>query len=52
MSDPIRPSSSTQSASPYSDPYAQKSGGRWTFSVLNVDISGRPTPIDLLAKSP
>ena len=30
----------------------QKSGGRWTFSVLNVDISGRPTPIDLLAKSP
>ena len=31
---------------------AQKSGGRWTFSVLNVDISGRPTPIDLLAKSP
>lgn len=31
---------------------AQKSGGRWTFSVLNVDVSGRPTPIDLLAKGP
>ena len=31
---------------------AQKSGGRWTFTVLNVDISGRPTPIDLLAKTP
>jgi hypothetical protein len=27
---------------------AQKSGNRWTFSVLNVDIAGRPTPIDLL----
>jgi phospholipid/cholesterol/gamma-HCH transport system ATP-binding protein len=31
---------------------AQKSGGRWTFSVLNVSISGRPAPIDLLPKSP
>lgn len=27
---------------------AQRSGSRWTFSVLNVDIVGRPTPIDLL----
>lgn len=31
---------------------AQKSGGRWTFSVLNVDIAGRPTPIDLLPAGP
>ncbi len=31
---------------------AQKSGGRWTFSVLDVTVSGRPTPIDLLAKRP
>jgi hypothetical protein len=31
---------------------AQKSGGRWTFSVLDVSVSGRPTPIDLLPKSP
>lgn len=31
---------------------AQKSGGRWTFSVLDVSISGRPTPIELLPKSP
>jgi hypothetical protein len=31
---------------------AQKSGGRWTFSVLNVSISGRPAPIDLIPKSP
>ena len=31
---------------------AQKSGGRWTFSVLNVSISGRPTPIDLIPQSP
>jgi len=30
---------------------AQKSGGRWTFSVLNVSISGRPA-IELLPKSP
>jgi hypothetical protein len=31
---------------------AQKSGGRWTFSVLNVSISGRPAPIDLLPQRP
>src|SRR6185369_12764203 len=31
---------------------AQKSGGRWTFSVLNVSISGRPAPIDLVPKGP
>jgi hypothetical protein len=31
---------------------AQKSGGRWTFSVLNVDVPGRSTPIDLLARGP
>jgi hypothetical protein len=31
---------------------AQKSGGRWTFSVLNVSISGRRAPIDVIPKSP
>ena len=31
---------------------AQKSGGRWTFSVLNVDVLGRPTPIELLPTRP
>lgn len=31
---------------------AQKSGGRWTFSVLDVSVSGRPTPVDLLPKRP
>lgn len=31
---------------------AQKSGGRWTFSELDVTIAGRPMPIDLLPKSP
>lgn len=31
---------------------ASKSAGKWTFSVLNVDIASRPTAIDLLAKKP
>lgn len=31
---------------------ANKSAGKWRFSTLNVRISGRPTPLDLLAATP
>jgi hypothetical protein len=31
---------------------ANKSAGKWSFSSLNVRISGRSTPIDLLAATP
>ena len=32
--------------------HANKSAGKWTFSSLNVHISGRSTPLDLLAATP